>query len=42
MARGGHLHVEPMMMVVGGRRLPKVVVTVLSVQRLDLGRATGV
>lgn len=42
MARGDGLHVVPMMMVVWGWRLAKVVVTVLSVQGLDLGWPTGV
>lgn len=42
MAWDGHLHVISMMMVVRGRRLTKVVVTVLGVQGLDFGRPTGV
>lgn len=42
MAGDGHLHMISMMMVVRGRRLTKVVVTVLGVQRLDFGWPTGV
>lgn len=42
MARGDGLHMVSMMMVVRGRRLAKVVVTVLSVQCLDLGWPTGI